>query len=153
MGITEKLHHSSDSTRITLFKEGLFYKCYNQDAMLFTKLVKPYRVSVKYIKSVGAEILSIGFPASEVSKGNLTYEGLTETLRAERYEIVEENVTFHLKENIKQGFETWRNSIVSEKSEEYTPKPKNNKSLSGAANYPEIMVMIKQFDLANSTPG
>lgn len=44
MGIKEKLEISADIKRFTLFKEGLFYKCYNEDAMVFTKLVKPYRV-------------------------------------------------------------------------------------------------------------
>ncbi len=53
-----------------LFKEGMFYKCYNEDAMLIAKHVKPYKVSSKFVKSLGAGVLGLGFPLSEVEKGN-----------------------------------------------------------------------------------
>ena len=72
MTIKEKISCSSDVTRFTLFKEGLFYKCYNEDAMVFIKCVKSYKVSVKFIKTVNANVYSIGFPASEIEKGSIT---------------------------------------------------------------------------------
>ena len=34
MTITEKTQISANNTRFTLYKEGLFYKCYNEDAMV-----------------------------------------------------------------------------------------------------------------------
>jgi hypothetical protein len=37
MTIAEKIKYSADRTVFTLFKEGLFYKCYNEDAMVFMK--------------------------------------------------------------------------------------------------------------------
>ncbi|MDA3912027.1 MAG: hypothetical protein PF448_11795 [Bacteroidales bacterium] len=47
MTIVEKTQVSADKTRFTLFKEGLFYKCYNEDAMVFVKMVKNYKVNSK----------------------------------------------------------------------------------------------------------
>ena len=66
MIILEKIQAGADNTRFTLFKEGLFYKCYNEDAMVFTQRVRVYKLSNKYVKSVGSEVLSLGFPISEV---------------------------------------------------------------------------------------
>ncbi len=152
MTLLEKINNSASSTLFTLYKEGLFYKCYNQDAMVFAKLVKPYKVITKYIKSADAKVTSLGFPVSEVEKGKLTLEFLSEKLSAHKYDVLNDKVTFHLAEDIKQDFESWRNSIVSEKGEEYNPKPESNKSFAGEANYLEIISRIKHFDLANSTP-
>ena len=46
MTIAEKVSHSANSNRyFTLFKEGMFYKCYNEDAMVFVTRVKHYKVS------------------------------------------------------------------------------------------------------------
>lgn len=152
MGISEKLQCSSNIRTLKLFKEGLFYKCYNQDAMVFAKLVKPYRVSVKYIKSVGAEVLSLGFPASEVSRGNLTLEMLCEALGATNYEGEGENVTFHLKEDVKQNYESWRDAIVMESTAQYNSKPSSCETSISEPYNTELVAMIKNFDLANSTP-
>jgi hypothetical protein len=62
MTISEKIDNSANHTRFTLYKEGLFYKCYNEDAMVFVKNVKDYKGSEKFVKSVGAAVYSIGFP-------------------------------------------------------------------------------------------
>lgn len=152
MTLSVKVKNSASETLFTLYKEGLFYKCYNEDAMVFAKLVKPYRVSVKYIKSVGAEVLSLGFPASEVSRGNLTLNMLCKALGATNYEGEGENVTFHLKEDVKQGYESWRNAIVMESTAQYTTKPNNSNVTISEPNNTELVAMIKTFDLANSTP-
>jgi hypothetical protein len=62
MTLKEKINHSAKLTQFILFKEGLFYKCYNEDAMVFVKNVKDYKGSEKFVKSVGAAVYSIGFP-------------------------------------------------------------------------------------------
>jgi len=74
MTIAEKIQISADETKFTLFKEGLFYKCYNEDALIFTENVKEYKVNAKYIKSVGADVLSLGFPLTVGGKNNLTLD-------------------------------------------------------------------------------
>jgi len=151
MTISEKISVSADNVRFTLYKEGLFYKCYNEDAMVFAKMVRSYKVNSKYVKSVGAEVLSLGFPSSEVSKGNLTFDTLCETLGAEKYDVGAENVTFHLKDDVKQGYQSWRNAVVKESTAQYTVKPDRIVALPEPYST-ELVAMIKNFDLANSTP-
>jgi len=47
MTIAEKVSHSANSALFTLYKEGLFYKCYNADLMVFVIKVKNYKASSK----------------------------------------------------------------------------------------------------------
>jgi hypothetical protein len=55
MTIAEKIKYSADRTKFTLYKEGLFYKCYNEDAMVFVQKIKEYKVSSKFVKSVSIQ--------------------------------------------------------------------------------------------------
>ena len=55
-----------DTTKIFLFKEGVFYKAYNEGAFLLKD--RDYKVVVKHIKSIENEVLSIGFPISVLEK-------------------------------------------------------------------------------------
>ena len=152
MTISEKISYSADKTIFTLFREGLFYKCYNEDAMLFSQRVKNYKVTSKYIKSVGAEVLSLGFPVSEVSKDMLSFDVLCKTLGAEKYDNERGKVTFYLNDNIKEGFEIWHEKVVKENAVQYANKPNNNIPNKSEAYNTELVSMIKNFDLANSTP-
>ena len=45
MTIAEKIEKSRIKTIFTLYREGLFYKCFNEDAMVFVKKVREYKVS------------------------------------------------------------------------------------------------------------
>ena len=55
----EKLHlHKNNLDKAIAFKEGFFYKVYNEGAFLLNDL--GYKVSVKYIKNLNQEIYSIG---------------------------------------------------------------------------------------------
>ena len=45
MTIKEKIACSNDVTRLTLFKEGMFIKAYNKDAMVFEQYLKAYGAS------------------------------------------------------------------------------------------------------------
>jgi len=50
MTIAEKITKSKDITIFTLHREGLFYKCYNEDAMVFVQNVKKYKVFAQFVK-------------------------------------------------------------------------------------------------------
>lgn len=152
MGIKEKLEISADIKRFTLFKEGLFFKCYNEDAMVFAKLVKPYKVSTKYFKNIGTDVLSLGFPASEAEKGKLAFDIISEKLGDVKFDEGSDKVTFSLKENLKQCFDSWSDAMAKENAVKY-----NNKTDSSLLDISdpcgtELVTMIKSFDLANSTP-
>lgn len=47
MKTQEKVELAADSTRLCLHKEGIFYKLYNQQAMLFVEHVKDLKVKAK----------------------------------------------------------------------------------------------------------
>ena len=79
-----------DTTKIFLFKEGLFYKAYNEGAFLLKD--KNYKVAVKKIKSIENEVLSIGFPISVLEK-------LKENRQPEEYDnycSLQSNIVFSL---------------------------------------------------------
>jgi hypothetical protein len=46
MTLKEKINHGAKLTQFILFKEGFFCKCYNEDAMVYVKRVKNYKVTI-----------------------------------------------------------------------------------------------------------
>ena len=68
MTTAEKIASAKSTIYFTLFKEGIFYKCYNEDAMVFVTRVKPYKVSATYVKNVGEEVYCVGFPVEFLLK-------------------------------------------------------------------------------------
>jgi hypothetical protein len=149
MTIAEKVTQSANSTLFTLYKEGLFYKCYNEDAMLFVQKVRAFKVSDKFVKSVKEKVYSIGFPASEVLNGNLSFESISEKIGAKRFEVKNELVEFYLKDlESKKGYKDWveiqhKNELLVQEPAPIYLKTNNNAHL---------LAMIKDYDLANSTP-
>ena len=149
MTILKKTENSADRKCFTLYKEGFFYKCYNQDAMVFVKYVREYKVSCKFIKSVGSKVYSIGFPASEVEKGKLSFEDISTKIGGKRFEIKSDLIVFYLKDTAsKKAYKDWvemqyENKIVMQEPE--TIYPNTNKS-------ERVLAMIRNYDLANSTP-
>jgi hypothetical protein len=149
MTIAEKVTQSANSTLFTLYKEGLFYKCYNEDAMLFVQKVRAFKVSDKFVKSVKAKVNSIGFPASEVLNGNLSFESISEKIGAKSFEVKNELVQFYLKDlESKKGYKDWvevqhKNELLAQ-----VPEPIYSKTNNSA----HLLAMIKDYDLANRTP-
>jgi hypothetical protein len=53
----------ANGVTITLVKEGLFWRAYEQNAYLFTKLFWPdLKVNSNFMKSLGKELFYVGFP-------------------------------------------------------------------------------------------
>lgn len=151
MTLKEKINHSAKLTQFILFKEGLFYKCYNEDAMVFVKNVKEYKVSEKFVKSVGANVYSIGFPVSEVEKGKLTLEFITGIIAAKSFEIKDTVVVFLLNDgSLKYDYKEWIDTIQEQNIIEAAQESAflYNQQLDTTT----IISMIKNYDLANSTP-
>jgi hypothetical protein len=71
MTLKEKVTLAAQPNRLYLFKEGMFYKIYNQNAMWFVHHIKRYNVTVKYIKNIQQEVYSIGFPITYLASINL----------------------------------------------------------------------------------
>ena len=150
MTIAEKIQCSADKTKLTLFKEGLFFKCYNEDAMVFTQRVRIYKVNGKNVKSVGDAVFSLGFPVSEVAKGNLSLASVSEKIGANGFEESDGNIVFSLNDiGIKKNYETWKNTF----QEGIVEAVKEPTTLYLRPHNTDIVIsMIKNYDLANSTP-
>ena len=43
MTVQEKISLAAQSNKLVMFKEGMFYKLYNQNAMWFVHHIKPYK--------------------------------------------------------------------------------------------------------------
>jgi hypothetical protein len=148
MTLLEKTVWSAEKNLFTIFKEGLFYKCYNEDAMVFTERVKNYKSSSKFVKSVGALVYSVGFPASIIEKGNLSFESIKIFVNATSYKEEQAYVVFYVSEDLKSNYSTYQQTLTVSKANFVAVEPfkllSNNSDL--------LVKMIIDFDLANSTP-
>lgn len=60
---------ADNTDRIILYKEGLFWKAYEQSAYITCMQVRPFKPIKKCLKSLdGGEIVSIGFPCKNETK-------------------------------------------------------------------------------------
>jgi len=64
MNTQEKIDLAENTRQLSLHREGIFYKLYNQHAMLFTENIKPLKIKVKFIKAVNQLVYSCGFPVT-----------------------------------------------------------------------------------------
>lgn len=63
MTLKEKIERERPN-QVNLYREGIFWKLYNQSAFHFFQLIKPYQIKKKYNKTLNTEIVSMGFPQS-----------------------------------------------------------------------------------------
>ena len=90
---------------IHLHKEGLFYVAYERSCYAFHRYIKPFKLSKRYVKSAGQEVVKLGFPSSGLEKlmeGRI-YEHITDkrvavTLKEE--ETIDETAFSEWKKNI-----------------------------------------------------
>tara|TARA_B100000768_G_C11117519_1_gene305963 strand:+ start:91 stop:396 length:306 start_codon:yes stop_codon:yes gene_type:complete len=66
MTTKEKIALATQNNKLYCFKEGMFFKVYNQNAMWFTQHIKVYKINSKFVKTVNQQLFSIGFPQSLV---------------------------------------------------------------------------------------
>jgi hypothetical protein len=148
MTLLEKTQKSADEKVFTLYKEGLFYKCYNEDAMLFAEKVKKYKVSVKYIKSVGADVWSLGFPSSVVTATTITFDAIAAAIGATSYCENVTTVVFELKNKDLENYTYFKESILTSINEPLSFI--NDTAIVTQASI--ITQRIQDYDLANRTP-
>jgi hypothetical protein len=147
MTIAEKVLISKNEWVLTLFKEGLFYKCFNEDAMVFTQRVRNYKITSKYVKSIGEQVLSIGFPTNEIEKNKTTLEAIKNAIGASSFKIEDQFIEFNLVEQIKLNFQEFlkiQNAKIEVISAVKNKKEETSNEL--------LLKSIKEFDLVNSTP-
>ena len=136
MTILEKVSiQNQDSTKIYLFKEGIFYKAYNEGAFLLKD--RNYKVAVKKIKGIENKVLSIGFPISILNR--IVENGVSEEVH-ENYVSFQTHIVFSDK-----SYHQWRSNL--------TELEKNKANLSNnIGDYNTLIDSIKNYPLANKTP-
>lgn len=76
MKITDILmHEAPGGTDIYLHREGLFWKAYEYSAFQFIHTVRSYNPQKKWMKGLGRDVVSLGFPDSvlpEILQGRVT---------------------------------------------------------------------------------
>jgi len=138
--IKEKLllESEKDYNTIILHREGLFYVAYEHSAWLFHNFVQNFKTKKTFVKSVGGEVVSLGFPASSLER----FSGICRI-------VTEDNlVRMQLNDctvSDKDNFETW-------KSKQGTDDCKAAESDSTTANCDDIYNMIRNFPVESKTP-
>lgn len=94
MTILEKITlQNNHCNYIYLFKEGVFYKAYNEGAFLLQET--NYKVSAKYVKSVSSIVYSLGFP--EVGLHKLKTYFNCSVVNDKIIKLTNKNVFFNMK--------------------------------------------------------
>jgi hypothetical protein len=102
-----------NTDKIVLFLEGPFLTAYEHSAFLFATQVKPYKVTKKFVKSIGCEIASLGFPLS-------LFNMLVKELKLDLIEQIDNQVVIRSPQPlVVEDFEVWKSAL-----EIYTPASK-----------------------------
>ena len=148
----------ANSDKIHLLQEGSFWIAYERSAFRFVRTVKPYKVKKKMIKTVGCEVVSLGFPLKALY-GIISEGGL------EIVERTDKRITLRAPDPLTdEDFDLWK-----AESEVFIPKSKLQPELNPNENAYEmktpsnavtsvsgaLMVIvhhIRNFSVENSTP-
>ena len=119
--------------------------------MVFSQCVRAYKINVKFVKNVGAKVMSIGFPVSEVEKGRLNLEYISEKIGSSGFEVSGSGVVFILDNiEVKTNYNTWVETLKKEMAVDVIKESESPYMTIDVLN--SIADMIKDLNLANSTP-
>lgn len=135
MTVKEKIVLAAQNNKLYCFKEGMFYKVYNQNAIWFVHHVKPYKVSVKFVKIVNQNVFTICFPQHILNTKALQFNLKLEqdTITYLRYQT-----NHSLNE---QEYVNWCNTTLTNQIRQQSHATTQN-----------IMQLLKYFDVAKNTP-
>ena len=138
MNTREKIDRAADTAVLCLHKEGIFYKLYNQHAMLFTQNIKQLKVKARFIKTVNQQVYSCGFPCSilEEIKERLVGHG----------GVLEQTEKLLIAANVKWAT-TGKYSLWCEQQQEASAGPKK-----GTEELTPIEQQIAAFQVMRKTP-
>ena len=148
MTIVEKIQHT-DAFAINLYKEGVFWKAYEQSAYAIQQ-IRSYQAVKQYIKLVRGEVVHIGFPDS-VLKDILPAFALVG--RTEKEIRLKTSRPIDL-----QAFEVWKEALPLKEANPPQSLLHNGgvTSLSGREGSKEselnVLSKLRAFDLSNATP-
>ena len=75
-------HESAESNEIHLYQEGMFWKAYEYSAYRFTFGICAFSPKKKFIKAIGRDMVSIGFPKDSLKKHAALFDLVSESEKA-----------------------------------------------------------------------
>jgi hypothetical protein len=137
MNLSNKLMmQGGNPDKIYLFKEGMFYKVYNEGAFLLKEL--KYKVSTKQLAKTKQWYLSIGFPESVLE--NLKEKYTVNSLETEGVQRLNALYNFEI-----VTFEAWKEALIN-------TQVATINSVTNKLNDLNVLEEIKNYPLANKTP-
>ena len=150
MTITKKIVHT-DASEVKLYKEGIFWKAYEQSAYTILQL-RAYQAKKEYVKIAATEVVSIGFPDSVLQD---ILSAFAVTGRTEK------DIRLKTREPIDlAAFEVWKKALPLKEVNVNPPQNSfhngKNNSLATSEGITEselnALRKLRVFDLSNSTP-
>ncbi len=128
----------SNTDRIHLHKERLFWIAYEKSAYLFSTHIKPYRAQKKYIKKLGLEMASLGFPDSALR-----------AITAPIIEKTEKLIVLQSPERVvEKDFEIWKKGApLYIKQPKFAPAPDRRTEFAD-----KLVDRLRDFNVENKTP-
>ena len=127
-------------------KEALFCHVYEQSAWRFAELIKPYKASKKRIKKLSMDVVSIGFPKSQIA-------AIVDIACQNGFLVAQEgsdSLTILLQREPEIGFTKWKENIALHETAQ--PRVKDNNVVHTQAERYSVVKEIELFTVADHTP-
>jgi len=146
MTIEEAVAKSSESLILFIVKETLFCNVYEQSAWRFVELIKPYKPSKKCVKKLNMDVVSIGFPKSQLP-------AILEIAIQNGFVIVHEeqgSITIKTLSEPDTNFAEWKQNIAMNLIEK--PGLNNHFPTGNQIDFYSIVKDVELFTVADHTP-
>ena len=125
--------------RMICLREGMFWHLYERSAFLFVKQVKALKPTRRYIKAIGRQVVSVGFPESSLEELCCGHERMVD--RPDRVELKSLQAVDLCE------FEEWKTGKPSS-----APVGAEDMVQLVSPSYSPVEMDVLSFDLAHKTP-
>lgn len=132
----------SNTSKIYLYREGLFFRAYEVSAFALCSFVHPFKVIKRQLKVLnGEEVVYVGFPASSEEK-YLSGRNIIESDDAHKVIGLVEPIDLN-------AFAEWKQGVELKES---APASCSLPEVMGHSEGNGVLEKLRVFNLANSTP-
>jgi hypothetical protein len=135
MTVKEKIVLAAQNNKMYCFKEGMFYKVYNQNAMWFVHHVNAYTINSSFVKIGNQNVFTIGFPQHILNTKALPFN-----LKLEQDTITYLCYQTNHSLNAQAYVNGYHSTLTTQKRQQSHATTQNRRQL------------LKYFDVANNTP-
>lgn len=146
MSIREAVEKSGESFTIFIVKEALFCKVYEESAWRFIELVKPYKPGKKRVKKLNMDVVSIGFPKSQLP-------AILDIVSQNGFTLMQEeqsSLTIKTLSEPDTNFAEWKQQIAMNLIEQ--PGLNNHFLVGNQIDFYSIVNEVELFSVADHTP-